>query len=126
MRHRGSLSAMAVCLVPTLYLLAALSIDGGRLVVAHQRASDAAAIAARDGAQEIVGVMEGDPHVDGSGAVARSMRCIRSLGYRGSVRATRESVEVTVIAHVDLPMLSLIGIVRRQVRVTRWADAVVG
>lgn len=126
MSERGSLSAMAVCLVPSLILVAALSIDGGRLVVAYQRASDAASIASRDGAQEITGIMEGDVHIDAHGAVNSAERTLRSLGYDGSARATRTFVEVTIERRVSLPLLTIIGIGSRTVRVTRTSDAVVG
>ena len=126
MRGRGSLSAMVVCLVPSMFLLAALVIDGGRLVVSYQRASDAAAIAARDGAQEIVGIMEGSPHVDVVAADRTATLRIGQLGFHGTARATRDRVEVTARQRVDLPLLALVGIGTGTVNVTRTADVVVG
>ena len=126
MRERGSLSAMAVCMVPSLFVVAALTIDGGRLVVAYQRVSEAASAASRIGAQEIAGIMEGDLHVYPPDAVDAAEREVHRLGYTGSARATRTFVEVTIEQSVSLPLLSIIGIGDRQVRVTRTSDAVVG
>lgn len=126
MRHRGSLSAMAVCLVPTMYMVAALAIDGGRLVVAYQRASDVAAVAARDGAQEIVGILDGSAHINPPSANVVAASRMRELGYSGHARVTERTVQVTVNQRVSLPLLALIGIGHKTVSVTRSIDAVMG
>lgn len=126
MRSRGSLSAMVVCLVPSLFTLAALSIDGGRMVVAYQRASDAAASAARDGAQEIVGILDGHPHINERRASEVARGRIEQLGYEGSASASPTSVRVTVARRVHLPLLALIGLGDRRVVVTRDVDVVFG
>ena len=126
MRRRGSLSAMVVCLVPSIFVCAAMTIDGGRIVVAYQRASDVAAAAARDGAQEIVGIMEGSPRLDPVSADRSATSRVARLGHVGSATATEQHVTVTVHTTVQLPLLSLVGIRARSINVTRVADAVMG
>ena len=126
MRNRGSLSAMTVCLVPSMFMLAALTVDGGRLVVEYQRASDVAASAAREGAQQIVGIMDGEPHIDVARATASAEARIRRRGFEGVAVASRTTITVTIVRRVRLPLLALIGIGDRRVKVERVADAVLG
>ena len=126
MNRRGSLSAMVVCLVHGMFMLGALAIDGGRLVIEYQKASDAAAVSARMGAQHITGIMEGSPVVDVVPADRAATVSLASLGYSGSARAGRTWVEVIAMRKVPLPLLSLIGIGSRTISVTRTADAVLG
>ena len=124
--HRGSLSAMSVCLVLSVMALVGLVFDGGANVNEYMRLSDIAENAARVGAQEIVGIRAGDAHIDSRKAAIASKNYLRSYGVAGSVSITRESVMVAVEGDVTFQILSIIGLSGRHLRVVRTAGIVAG
>ncbi|CAB4612537.1 unannotated protein [freshwater metagenome] len=124
--HRGSLSAMSVCLVLSVMALVGLVFDGGANVNEYMRLSDIAENAARVGAQEIVGIRAGDAHIDSRKAAIACKNYLRSYGVAGSVSITRESVMVAVEGDVTFQILSIIGLSGRHLRVVRTAGIVAG
>lgn len=124
--HRGSLSAMSVCLALSMMALVGLVFDGGAGVNEYMRLSDIAENAARRGAQEIVGIRAGNAHIDSREASIASKNYLRSHGISGSVLITRESVTVEVEGDVKFQILSIIGLSRRHLRVVRTAGIVAG
>jgi hypothetical protein len=124
--HRGSLSAMSVCLLLSVIALVGLVFDGGTSVNEYMRLSDIAENAARRGAQEIVGIRAGEAHIDGREALIASKNYLRSHDVSGSVSVTRESVIVEVEGDVPFQILSIFGLSGRHLRVVRTAGIVAG
>lgn len=125
-RSRGSISAMVVCLVMAAVSLVGLVHDGGQIVSTYVALSDVAQNAARLGGQQIVGIRDGNPHVDSDKAASVMRAYLSARGVTGvfSVRGTRVMVQVS--GSVPMQVLGLIGIGERSIRVTRVVDVVEG
>ena len=83
---RGSVSAFTTCVIGSLIMLGLFMFDSGRYVDTYLRTSGVAENAARIGAQSVVGIRSGDPHVDQRLATNRAMEYLRSEGLAGTVR----------------------------------------
>ena len=118
---RGSISAFTTCLIGSLIMLGLFMFDSGRYVDTYLRTSGVAENAARIGAQSVVGIRSGDPHVDQRLATNRAMEYLRSEGLAGTVRATGSRIEVTVITDWSPVLVSPLGdrriVVRRRASV---------
>ncbi|CAB4677051.1 unannotated protein [freshwater metagenome] len=125
-KNRGSLSAMVVCLVMAAISLAGLAFDGGQVVSSYMGLSDVAENAARLGGQQIIGVRDGDPHVD-IDAATKAMKAYLSVrGITGVFQIRGTQVQVKVSQMISMKILGLIGISRRTVQVVRVVDVVDG
>lgn len=124
--QRGSLSAITVCLVLAGVSTAGLVFDGGAAINQYQRLSDLAENAARAGAQEIVGVREGNIHIDSRAAGETSRRYLQFFGTAGEVQVSTNSVTVEISAVVTPQILGLFGLHGRRIHVLRTARIVSG
>jgi hypothetical protein len=125
-RDRGSVSAFVVMLTVMLVVCAGLVVDGGRVVGAHVSAADHAENAARRGAQEVVGIRAGEPHLEPLRARAAAADYLRAHGVAGTVLVVGDEVTVTVTAREHLTLLHLVGIDAMTVSATRSARPVIG
>lgn len=124
--NRGSLSALTVCLILSAMALVGLVFDGGASVNEYMRLSDIAENAARVGAQEIVGIRAGNPHIDSRAAVMASKKYLQIYGVTGNVTTTDDSVMVEVEGVVNYQVLGIIGLSRHHLQVVRSARFVAG
>lgn len=95
---RGSLSAFFTCIAAALVLLSLFVFESGRYVNRYLEVSDIAENAARIGAQNVVGIREGNPQIDQRAAVAASERYLRESGLSGRVRINGLGITVSVSA----------------------------
>lgn len=127
MNHsRGSVSAMVVCLVSTFVLLTGLAFDGGRVINSYVRLSDIAENAARIGAQNIVGIRAGHPHVDPLRATTSMDEFLSAFSLSGEYSFTGTTVSVEVAERLPMTVLKAIGIRNRRVHVMRIVTVVDG
>lgn len=124
--HRGSLSALTVCLILSAMALVGLVFDGGASINQYMRLSDIAENAARVGAQEIIGIRANDAHIDSRAAVIASKKYLQMYGVIGNVSTTNGSVMVEVEGVVKYQVLGIIGLSRRHLQVVRSARIVAG
>lgn len=122
--ERGSVSAFVVCLFPALIGLGMFMHDSGSYVDRYLRASDIAENAARIGAQSIVGIRSGDPHIDQRRSSQLAHDYLRSEGLSGRVASSGTRVSVTVEAFWDSRVFRILGM--RRIIVTRSASVVDG
>lgn len=125
-QSRGSVSAMVVCLASTFVVLAGLAFDGGRVVNTYVRFSDIAENTARVGAQNIVGIRAGRPHIDPVTATAHMDEFLSAFSLAGRYKFTDTSISVEVTGKFAMTLLRVVGIASRQVRVTRVVSVVDG
>lgn len=125
-RNRGSLSAMVVCLVMAAVSLAGLAYDGGQVVSSYMDISDVAENAARLGGQQIIGVRDGDPHVDLDAATKAMKTYLSARAMTGEFLISGTRVQVRVSQVVSMRILGLVGISQRTVQVIRVVDVVDG
>lgn len=123
---RGSLSAFVACLVTMFIALAGLTFDGGRVISKYVEISDVAANAARAGSQMLVNIRTGNPQLDIPTARARAESVLRLSGVSGNVVATHDGIVVKVRGVVEMKLLSLFGVTKRTVSITRRALPMVG
>jgi len=123
---RGSVSAFVVCLFLGMVALVGLAYDGGRVSSRYGELSDLAANAARIGAQQVTGIRAGEPRIDPEGARAAAARFLarRNLPSRIVVQGDRITVSVRTV--VPMRILSLLGVTKRSISVTRSAELVAG
>ena len=128
MKHKslGSLSAVVICIAFACMSLAGLAFDGGRVVSSYMTMSDAAQNAARLGGQQLVGIREGDPHIDKDSAVTvmHTYLAARVLTGNFDIQGTRATVEIS--QKIPMRILGIIGIGDRTIRVKRTSDVVDG
>ena len=119
----GSVSLYIGLLAVAFFAVTGLVSDGGRVLAARQAAAGVAASAARAGAQavDVAAVRDHGAKVDTVAATSAARRYLGQVGALGSVNATGQTVTVTVVEVVDLPLLSMIGITHRTVRASRQA-----
>ena len=119
----GSVSLYIGLLAVAFFAVTGLVSDGGRLLAARQAAAGVAGSAARAGAQavDVAAVRDHGAKVDPAAATSAARGYLAQVGASGSVDATAQSVTVTVVDSVDLPLLSIIGITDRTVSATRQA-----
>jgi hypothetical protein len=107
----GQVSAFVVGMVLALFVLAALVIDGGRVLAARRQAIDEANEAARAGAEALsvstyraTGTVALDPGT----ATARAY--LDRTGHAGTVAVAGDRVSVTVSFSEPLSLLSIAGL----------------
>lgn len=120
-RHRGSISALVVCLVISAIAVLGISYDGGRVVSTYVELSDVAQNAARVGAQHVVGIREGNPRISRSASSFAVENFLRSEDVSGDFDMDSRRVTVRVSAVVPMKILGIIGLHWRTVSVTRSA-----
>lgn len=122
---RGSVSAFTVCVVGALVLVGLFVAENGRFINEYTRVSDVAENAARMAAQNVVGIRQGEPHIDLGAARSSALSYMREQGVEGSVAQTGTG-KVEIHARVRLPLRGLaflrigdgtIDIVRRSMTV---------
>lgn len=125
-RNRGSISAFVVCVFLGLTAVTGLVFDGGRVITAYAEISDIAENAARIGCQQVSGIRAGKPYVDKSLASTEVFNFLSSQGIQGEVAIRDGGASVTVQRTVTMKLLSLIGIGKRTIKVTRSSSVVSG
>lgn len=117
--HRGSISALAVCLVMACMAVVGLSLEGGRMVNAYGELASLSASAARVGGQEISGIQDGSIHIDKSRALSAMRRYLQVHQENGEFQIGTTSISVTLRRTVSTGFLRILGIPSRTVSVTR-------
>lgn len=103
-RDRGSISVLAVVMVPALLAAAGLVLDGGRQLEVRRQAQGAAQAAARAAVQPTSEeVLSG--RLDAHRAAARAHAELAREGMSGTVDVIGDEVVVTVTASVDYVLL---------------------
>ncbi len=125
-RDGGVVSGFVVSLALSLFVMAGLAIDSGRLVAARTTAADHAENAARLAAQEITLIRLGVRMIDPNRARSVASMYFERHGVEGDVIVSRQSVAVTVTAEQETTLLHLVGIDARNVSATRTASIVAG
>lgn len=108
--ERGSITAFVAVVATALVLVAGMAYDGGQVIAAHNAARNAAARAARAGAQQIdLDHLRAtnEPRLDPAAAETAAVRYLERVGATGTATVAGASVTVTVIRHQ--PMLILPG-----------------
>lgn len=123
---RGSISAFVVCIVMGMLSLAGLAFDGGRVVSTYMEIADAAQNAARMGDQFLVGIRDGKPRVDESVGSNAVKNFLGSKGLSGQIQVHGRMITVTVRHRVPMRILSIFGIMFREITVSRTAELVEG
>lgn len=106
--ERGEAPLMLVLLIPALFLVLGLVVDGGGKVRANEQATLVAQSAARAGAN--AGVVQGTGErlvIDRPRAVAAARAYLNQSGATGSVRVTAGAVEVDAVVPYDAKLLRL-------------------
>lgn len=106
--ERGEAPLMLVLLIPALFLVLGLVVDGGGKVRANEQATLVAQSAARAGAN--AGVVQGTGErlvIDRPRAVAAARAYLNQSGATGSVRVTAGAVEVDAVVPYDAKLLKL-------------------
>lgn len=124
--QRGSVSAFVVCIAAGLVYLGLMLHDNGRVMAEYVRITDVAGNAARLGAQSIVGIRAGDPHVDTRAAVARARKFLSDSDVDAKVSVSQGSVTVEAHSSVEAVALRVLGIGRRHVHTVQTARLVSG
>jgi Flp pilus assembly protein TadG len=112
-RERGQTIPFVVGITVALLLLVGLSVDGGRILSARERALDEAQEAARTAAQQLdqAAAHGGGAAVLDPAAAARAAQVyLQATGDTGRVVVRGSDVEVTVQHRVSMEMLSLAGL----------------
>lgn len=121
----GMVTAFVVTLTMALLFAAGLAYDAGRLVDARIAAADAAAGAARAGAQHTVVDPAGHVMLDRS-AAREAAGEFPGDAYRVDVDVSADAVSVTVTRGLDMTFLRLFGLGHKDVRATHTAEPVEG
>lgn len=125
-KSRGSISGLVVSLFMGGVALVGLSFDGGASIATYMRISDVAQNAARLGAQQVVGIRDGNPHIDSQSASDLIDRYTNNF----QIISTREFHGTAVTVHVEtkqpMKILGIFGIGSRTIRASRTADLVSG
>lgn len=108
------------------FSLTGLVFDGGRVVAEYMELSDAAQNAARLGAQQVVGIREGNPRVDTAAGTSAMSSYLSVRGLRGTYSVTDGLVTVRVQTRVSMRILGLFGVSERTVSASRTAEVVGG
>lgn len=125
-RDRGVVSGFVVGLALSLFVMAGLAIDSGRLVAARTEAADHAENAARLAAQEVSLIRLGVRTIDPARARAVVSAYFDRHDVDGNVIIDHRSVTVTVRAEQETTLLHLVGIDSRSMSAVRTATIVAG
>ena len=126
MKDRGSVSGLVVCLAMSLFAVAGLTFDGGRIVNTYGDLASLASTTARVGGQEIVGVRGGDAHIDEKSARLAMALFLRERGETGAFNIGRHELSVTISRRIRTTLMSLVGVHDRIIVVTRTVELVQG
>ncbi|MFM8816146.1 MAG: pilus assembly protein TadG-related protein [Actinomycetes bacterium] len=118
----GSISGFVVVLSMTFVACAGLAFDGGRVISARAKATDAAENAARAGAQQVTSLRSGNPNIDEDSAITAAHQFLESMGITGLVKVDKNSVTVTTRIKVPMTLLGLFGITEKSVSSVRSAQ----
>jgi hypothetical protein len=119
-------TAFVVTLTMALLFAAGLGYDAGRLVDARISAADLAAGAARAGAQHTVVDAAGQVTLDESAAREAAAAFVADPAYRVEVDVSGRAVTVSVSRSLDMTLLRLFGLGRKDVRAIHTAEPVEG
>lgn len=125
----GIATTFAAGVAVGLIAVIALVGDGGRLLSDRRQAGDLASGAARAGAQQVDLLafrQRGEVVLDPAAAADAAHSYLFAVEATGSVSATGDTVSVSVVRDVDLPLLGLVGVPVRTVSATRRARAASG
>lgn len=109
----GQVTVFVVVSLVTMVLFAGLALDGGLALAAKIRALGQAQEAARAGAQAVdVAAYRNDGTWRLTPRQARTLarQHLRDTGHQGTVRATEQTVTVTVTTHQPTKLLQLAGL----------------
>jgi Flp pilus assembly protein TadG len=106
----------------TFVACAGLAFDGGRMIAARAKATDAAENAARAGAQQVSSLRSGNPSIDRPSAVISANRFLETIGVSGTASADEKSVTVTTNIEVPRVLLGLFGVQDKSVSAVRSAQ----
>jgi Flp pilus assembly protein TadG len=120
--EHGSISGFVVVLSMTFVACAGLAFDGGRMIAARAKATDAAENAARAGAQRVTSLRSGSPRIDRNSAVSSAHQFLESIGVPGTATADELSVTVTTNVKVSMTLLGLFGVRDKSVSAVRSAQ----
>jgi Flp pilus assembly protein TadG len=123
-RDAGNASIVLVLLVPAIFGLAGLVVDGGRALNARQLAADQAEQAARAAADAVdVGAIRAGTGlvIDPLAARSAAERYLAAVGGDGTVSMAPGSVTVTVTVTASTAFLAVVGIARIDVTGTATA-----
>lgn len=122
----GASSAIVVLFAVALLAVAGLVIDGGYALGAKRQAMNSAEQAARAGADSLnqAALRDGRAEVDPTRAVAAAERYLHSIGLKGSVNVTGDTVSVTVTGRQDTKILTAVGISSIPIEATATARSI--
>ncbi len=109
----GQTIAFVVGITLALLLLIGLTVDGGRILSARERALDEAQEAARVGAQQLDQAalhVSGVTIINQTEATRAVQAYLRATGDTGSVSVQGEDVQVSVQHSLGMDILSLVGL----------------
>lgn len=111
--ERGQVVTFVVGITLAMLLLIGLTVDGGRILDARQRALDEAQEAARSAAQQLDQTAlhsGGGAVIDPAAATSAAQQYLRATGDSGTVVVRGDVVSVTVTDTVSMELLSLAGL----------------
>lgn len=125
---RGSVTAFVVLLLPAMFVLVGLVLDGGSALSAQQSAVDEAQQAARAGAGalSIDALRSGSVQVDDRAAVAAAESFTVAAGHPGTATVSGGVVRVEVRFRVPTAILGIVGITSLPVSAVATAVDVAG
>jgi hypothetical protein len=106
--------------------LIGLSFDGGTSIATYMRISDVAQNAARLGAQQVVGIRDGNPRIDNQSAADLIEQFTSSFKIRSTTEFHGTAVTVHVETKQQMKILGMFGVGPRTIRAIRTADLVSG
>jgi len=108
----GGVTVFVVIIAVALLAMAAISIDGGYVLAARERAHSAAAQAARAGANAVNtdSVRTGGGDINPAAAVAAAQAVLAKDNLIGTVTVTGSQVDVAVTTTTNTVMLGIVGI----------------
>lgn len=118
---RASVSALVVGLLMSFIACAGLALDGGRIITTRVRVGDYAENAARVGVQEVTDIRTGIPRIDTPQAVRLVRQFLSKSGTTGSVTANAVEVCVAIHESVQMTLLALVGVQKRDIVAERCA-----
>ena len=108
----GGVTVFVVIIATALLAMAAISVDGGYVLAARERAHSAAAQAARSGANAVStdSVRSGGADLDTAAASDAAQAVLSKDNLVGTVTVTGSQVTVTVTTTTNTVMLGIVGI----------------
>jgi hypothetical protein len=103
-----------------------LSFEGGKVVQTYSELASLASSAARLGGQEVVGIQDGNFHIDELAARNVMTKFLRTNHEQGEFVIGSTYVSVTVERTIPSSFSQLFGVSSRKVKVTRTAIIVKG